>query len=516
MKTRAPFIIAAFFLAASAWGASNFGGTETVTANLPIDAEGSVWIENPTGNIDIIGTDDDFISFLAQKIVHGIDGAAAAEAREQTQILTTGDERVRQFRTQLPPLRNTRWTSSVNFIIRLPRTVLVKIGSQSAEHIHIVGLTRSVTVKNTNGGVVLDNVTGSAVVQSVNGSIFFNPGTAPSGSTQLTTVNGQIDVYMPPEASFRWVAETIRGDFKTNFKSVSGRMQGTTFRGGVNGSRGPTITTSSLMGTVNMVRKGTNGLDVRSVRTYSTVAGTAAGPPALARIIQMPFVQGDFFYSTSLGSFDIGQVAGNAKIETGAGEVKLGIVKGECTLVSLGGPLTLGDVFGVLNARTKAGDVLINAARSGGFVSTGGGLIRILYGGGPLTLHSDGGDIIVRETSGSVAADTPSGDITINIDPGSRGVAIDAKTSEGNVTVNVGPRFAADIDAIVMTSDATANAIHTDFAGLTFRREQVGNKTRIRATGKVNGGGERVVLFAEEGDIHIGGQSSNPILSPAQ
>src|SRR6266852_563306 len=134
MKTTTRFIIiAALFSATSAWGASGFSGMETVQGSLPIDAEGSLWIENPIGNIDVIGTDSDVVSFVAQKVVHGIDDAAIAEAREQTQILTTGDTRVRAFRTQLPPLRNMRWTSSVNYIFRVPRTVLIKIGSQAAD-----------------------------------------------------------------------------------------------------------------------------------------------------------------------------------------------------------------------------------------------------------------------------------------------------------------------------------------------------------------------------------------------
>ena len=73
------------------------------------------------------------------------------------------------------------------------------------------------------------------------------------------------------------------------------------------------------------------------------------------------------------------------------------------------------------------------------------------------------------------------------------------------------PRFAADIDATILTSDPEVNEMHIDFNGITVRREQVGNKTRIRATGKINGGGERVELYAEEGDIHISAQTLTPI-----
>lgn len=514
MKIIRHLFIVSLFCAASAWAAT-FGGTETTTVTLPIDADGSVWIENPFGNIDVIGTDDAVVTCTAQKVVRGADDAAVAEAREQTQILTTGDVHIRAFRTALPPFRSTRWTSSVNFVVRVPKTVLVKIGSQSSERIRISNLTRSVTVKNTIGAVILENVTGTALVDSVNGDITFNPNRNPAASAQLTTVNGRIDVIAPSDASFRWVGQTIAGDFRTNFTSVTGRMSGSNFRGSLNGGHGPTITTQSLMGVVAVLRKGANQHDVKPVRAFNTVVAINSAPPPLARVIQLPFVQGDYTLSTSLGSVDIGQVFGSAKIDTGAGEIHLGLVKGECTLVSLGGPLSLGDIFGPLNVRTKAGDVLIKAARAGGYASSGGGLVRVLFAGAPLTLHSDGGDIIVGSTTSGVTADTPSGDISITIDPTVPSVPLDLKTSDGTIIIKLGRRFAADIDAVVITSDADANAIHSDFAGLSLRREQVNGRTRIHATGKLNGGGERVSLYAEEGDIRMVSQTPRPDVSPA-
>ena len=512
--TRNLLVLSLLCTAASAWGANNFGGIETVKVDLPIQADGSVWIENPSGNIDVVGTDDDFVAFLAQKIVHGVDDAAVVEAREQTQILTQGDERVRVFKTALPPLRSGRWTSSVNYVIRVPKNVLVKIASQSSDRIHIANLTHNVTVKNTNGAVILEGVTGTALVESVNGNILFDPNGRITGNVQLTTVNGRIDVFAPSDASFRWTGQTVAGDFKTNFPAVSGRMNGTTFRGSVNGGHGPMIMTGSMMGSVFLTRRGTNPRDAKSVRMIESVVATNAGPPTYQRVVQIPFVDGDYVHSTPLGSVDIGQIAGNANIETGAGEIHLGLVKGECTLVSLGGPLTLGDIFGPLNVRTKAGDVLINAARGGGFASTGGGLVRVLYGGAPLTLHSDGGDIIVRATTAGVTADTSSGDITVNLDASVHSVPLDLKTGEGNIILNVSSRFAGDIEATVVTSDAEANAIRTDFTGLSMRRDQVGGRTRIHAGGKVNGGGERVSLYAEEGDIRVNAQTVRPIASP--
>ena len=47
-------------------------------------------------------------------------------------------------------------------------------------------------------------------------------------------------------------------------------------------------------------------------------------------------------------------------------------------------------------------------------------------------------------------------------------------------------------------------------------REQIGPKTRIRAVGKLNGGGDRVSLTVDEGDIQIRTVNSpSPSLLPA-
>ena len=49
-------------------------------------------------------------------------------------------------------------------------------------------------------------------------------------------------------------------------------------------------------------------------------------------------------------------------------------------------------------------------------------------------------------------------------------------------------------------------------AGLTITREQVGGTTRVRAVGKINGGGEKVVLQATGGDIRVSTGRAGPTL----
>jgi DUF4097 and DUF4098 domain-containing protein YvlB len=230
-------------------------------------------------------------------------------------------------------------------------------------------------------------------------------------------------------------------------------------------------------------------------------------------VLQRDVVNGTFTYATTMGDVKIAQVKGSASIRTGAGAVQLGEVTGSCEVRSDGGPLHLGEIFGTLNAATRAGDIFVDSTRRGGTIATQGGTIRLLYTSGPTRLTSGGGDITVRQAAAPVNAETTSGDITISIDPARNRSGVQAKTGKGNVVLNVTPKFAADVDATIVTSDADADTFLSDIPGLSISRSQLGNgKTRIRATGRINGGGEKVVLHATDGDIRITTGSLGPTI----
>jgi hypothetical protein len=183
--------------------------------------------------------------------------------------------------------------------------------------------------------------------------------------------------------------------------------------------------------------------------------------------------------------------------------VQLGAVSGTLNVQSRGGPLQFGEILGRISASTRGGDILIDSARRGGGIQTAGGTIRLLYTSGPTRLYSGGGDIHVRQAAAPVEAQTESGDIAITVDASSRSQKVQAKTAKGNVVLNVTPQFGADVEATIITSDPNADTILSDIPGLTVTREQVGGRTRVHATGKLNGGGQKVVLQAIDGDIRI-------------
>jgi hypothetical protein len=507
------FIAAAVLLSSAQLFGASFAASSRVTREFPVDPAGSVWIDNPFGSIDVIGVDGTVVSVTADRTLTAADTATLKEASDAVALSFEGDTKVRLIRTLLPPMRNARWTVSVNYVVRVPRGVNVKIGgSKSAEHIRVSNVNGSVTINGFSGTVIMEGVVGASVVNMVNGRIIYDYTQRPVARAQVQAVNADIDMWLPANSNFDWVANTINGDMLTTFNVRAGRFNGSVYHG-VIGSGGTTINTESMMGHVAVLAKGTNLADAQSLRVNGP--GHQPDPADVlrqpARKIQMPFVNGDFVFAASVADVTVGEVRGNARVETGAGEVELGAVFGQCNVTSLGGPLNLGDVIGSLFAHTGAGDIIVRAARMGGQVATEGGLVRVIYAGGPMTLRSGGGDIIVRQFSAFMDAETTSGDVTLTGDPAQKSIKVTARTLQGNIVLNVSPRFAADIDATILTSDPDANEMHIDFNGISVRREQVGNKTRIRATGKINGGGERVELYAEEGDIHISAQALAPL-----
>ena len=502
-------------LACVSLAAAPLSHTERFVRDFPMEIGGSLWIENPIGNVDVVGSDQLGISVSVVKVVAAPEAASLKEGREQTQILLEGDNKTRVIRTVVTGTRESKWKSNVAYVIRVPRASQVHVKGNMGEHIKVSNIASTVTVKNTNGDITLEGVSGAVTVDSANGDIHFLSDAKPTQPVQLTTINGGIEVQVAGESNLDWIAQSIKGDFRTNLP-VRGRVSGQAFRGIVNQPGGPSMTTTALMGNIFLLSRGGSQDDIRSIRVAATrpaqnavrISPVQQQAPTgtYSETIQTPLVQGNFMYATNYGNFHIGEVRGFVSIQTGAGQVTLGTVTGDVSVRSGGGPLDLSDIFGNLSARTEAGEVLVRSARKGGELATGGGTLRVIYSAGPLALHNGGGDIVVNQAASSIDADTRSGDLLLTMDPRLKTQHVTAKTTKGNIILNLGARFGAEIDATVLTTQEDAVGIHSDFPGLTVKRDQFNGKTRVRATGKIGGGGEKVELFAEDGEIQIGQQ----------
>ena len=502
MKTCVLKAAIVLFTCASAFAAPTVSRTFQSDQTFPLEANGTFILDNPAGNVLVTVKDTPDVEAMIFKRVDGVDLDAVEEGRRQTQLIIGGNPKLRTLRMAIVPGSTKAWQASVAWNIRVPRNATVRIITTSGDHIRIVGVRGGVQAKNFNGQIIFEDIVGPAIAESVNGSIFL---LAPAlrGNVLLSTVNGDITATVPRDTGFRWVAETLKGDIRTHFPA-RGAFIGNTFTGTVNAPGGPTLRTSSLMGNVQVFAGGAPVRTAQSVRRAvpTPLPVMRTGAPQQARI------PGDFTFRTNLGDVRVQEVGGRVDIFTGAGEVQIGSVGGAAKVHSRGGPLQLGEIGGPIDASTRAGDILVDSARRGGAIQTKGGTIRLLYTSGPTRLYSGGGDIHVRQAAAPVEATTESGDIAITVDTTFRSQKVDAKTSKGNVVLNVSPQFGGDIEATIFTSNPDADTFLSEIPGLSISREQVGGKTRISATGKLNGGGEKIVLQATDGDIRI---STGPV-----
>jgi len=510
MKIRALLAVLMLTASAAAYGARSVGRTFHVEEQFPLNANGTLILENPVGDIEITGVDGDGVSADVLKTVVATEEDGLEEGRFLTELVVGGDATTRVLRTVMGGPRKTQWSSSVFWRVRVPKTANVRVASTSSNHVRIVGMRGNVYVKNFNGTIIFENDTGYVTADSANGAILYTAATI-LAETRLSTLNGHITVRVGPGADLRWVAETIGGDIRTNLP-VRGMFTGPSFRGSVNAPGGAMLMTATLTGNIHLLGNGLPRETIQSVRTIEKILIPPEQVNQSVGGIRRGVIEGSITYNTMVGDVVITEVRGPALLSTNAGKVQLGSVFGDCNVRSSGGSLQLGEILGTLKASTRAGDIFIEAARRGGTIETTGGTIRLLYTGGPTRLVSGGGDILVRQVAGPVDAATRSGDITLSVDRATRKQKIDAETEKGNIVLNVGPQFGADFDLTIMTNDPVGHTIQSDLTGLSISKDQVDGKTRIRATGKINGGGERVTLQATDGNIRIATAPVGPAL----
>jgi len=496
-------LVALLFLALPLGAANLTYIDRPITKIVPIDLAGTLWVDNPFGTVEISGVDGTNATITAVRTTIAVDHDSMVEARDNTVLSFEGDVHQRIVRTLMPPQRSQRWSSSVKYTISVPRTVHLRVATKAADTIRVANIMGNVTVKAFSGTIVLDNVNGASIIDAVNGRVVYNFPTKPVSNAQVNAVNANIEVHLPADSNIDWVADTLRGDVWTSFQQLRGRWTGRVFSGSLNASGGPRLTTATMLGRVALLANGATGADAQSVLSLLPPLPAGNTQPVVQQMsrIQLATIPGPMEIVQRVADVNVGEARGPLRVFTG-GAIELGTVYGDCTANASGG-ITITEAKAGLNAHSGGGDIVVRTARNGGTILTDGGSVKVEYTGGPTTLRSGGGDIIVRQAGGPIDAETRSGDITVGSDPNQKTQHIAAHTARGNITLHLSPRFGADVDATVLTSDSDNDAIYSDFKGLQIRKDQVGGKTRFRATGKINGGGERLELYSEEGTIHI-------------
>jgi hypothetical protein len=222
-------------------------------------------------------------------------------------------------------------------------------------------------------------------------------------------------------------------------------------------------------------------------------------PPEFEGEVVRGDIAGDFFSTSTGGNYQIGKVSGRVRILTHSGEIRLGAAGAGADLKSFGGDIVIGPVTGDLNATTLAGDIRAEAVTGSVLADTAGGDIRVARVGGSLDAKTAGGDIVVPSVGGAVRAVTAGGDIRIGVTSREIPGGITIHNSGGDVSLWLPADCKADLELIVTGPDDEESAILSDFTELT-----VSKRSGVqRATAKLNGGGEKIVVKTSSGTIRL-------------
>lgn len=264
----------------AAWvGTTQTGAPETVTRRLAWSATSAprvLQVSSTHGEVRIIAEDRPDVSVTATRIVErqvAGDAGTRPDFRQGSDgLLVCGDashcgchvdwSEGRQYE------RREQTRVRVDLELRVPRLVTLDVCGVNGGQVRVEGTEGPFTVRNVNGGVRLSGVRGSGSATTVNGTVQATFADVPVDPTSFKTVNGTVDVTLPPSLSADLRLTTRNGGLYTDFETTAlptslatrerrdGRMvyQADRFTAVRVGRGGPALTFETLNGDIR-VRK---------------------------------------------------------------------------------------------------------------------------------------------------------------------------------------------------------------------------------------------------------------------
>ena len=113
---------------------------------------------------------------------------------------------------------NSRNGHSSDITIQTPVNTSVNIKTLAGGQLTVEGVTGDVEAQNLNGAVNIRNVSGSVVAHSLNGAVTVSIASAKPGSPMsFSSLNGTIDVTLPPNIAADFSMKTNHGEIYSDF-----------------------------------------------------------------------------------------------------------------------------------------------------------------------------------------------------------------------------------------------------------------------------------------------------------
>jgi hypothetical protein len=273
--------------------------------------------------------------------------------------------------------------------------------------------------------------------------------------------------------------------------------------------------------------------------TIEGVEGSFRGQTGGGELV-FEHVKGSSRLSTGGGDISVTDCDLSGSVSTGGGTVKFSRVRGGLRGSSGSGPIiyaqskdarggeTAGDLGGltvnrrhtrITNVRGQAqgalhiekagGEIELDEAPQGAWVSTGGGQIRVGRAAGTIEANTGGGDINIGPVAGSVIAGTGAGDVHVRVvDAGKEEQTVEVTSGSGRVIVELPAQLDARFDLETAYTEKFGRATHIDSPWKLDRQvtsrwdDREGTRRRyVRARGTVGSGRGLIHIRTVNGDI---------------
>ncbi len=224
--------------------------TEKFAQTYPLEATGSIHLENVNGSVEIIAWNKAEVSLEAEKVAREQEGLDRMHLKIESSpgrlYIKTEMEKKWKFWDNM--------NAQVRYKLMVPAGVtLEKIDVVNAG-IHVTGVKGSVNLASVNGTVEAEGLTGPGTFATVNGSTrVAYASLAGRPDITLKTVNGGCALKLPADAAFRLETETVNGGTRCDFPITLEKSGKRELRGTVNGG-GSRVQMESVNGGLSVER----------------------------------------------------------------------------------------------------------------------------------------------------------------------------------------------------------------------------------------------------------------------
>jgi DUF4097 and DUF4098 domain-containing protein YvlB len=151
--------------------------------------------------------------------------------------------------------RRSEFQVEMNYVVRVPAGVAINVETVNGGVV-LRGLDTPASVATVNGGIDFE-AAGAHRLETVNGRIKATLNRADwSGSLDIETVNGTVDLTLPASFTADVRGETVNGGITSDFPvTIEGRWGPKSFRGTINGGGGRSLNIETVNGAIRLRRQ---------------------------------------------------------------------------------------------------------------------------------------------------------------------------------------------------------------------------------------------------------------------